>query len=143
MTPNERAKLLETTDLFATAHAKAASGGQSNMPENLETMDHFVAFVQAPNPSQPGHFRLIELDGRRPAALDLGESTNLLNVGRCHQVTFHRTQHSDLKLHSAGHSKGRQGKVHGFGKCCVLCNDYAWTSMGLKARSTGECSFFL
>jgi len=80
MTPEERAKLLETTDLFAAAHAKAASGGQSNMPENLETRDHFVAFVQAPNPLQPGHSRLIELDGRRPAALDLGESTNLLKV---------------------------------------------------------------
>jgi len=81
LTPDERAKLLETTELFATAHAKAASGGQSSMPENLDTNDHFIAFVQAPDPLQPGRMRLIELDGGRPAALDLGESTNLLNVG--------------------------------------------------------------
>lgn len=78
MTPDQRAKLLETTDLFATAHAAAASGGQSSMPENLDTNDHFVAFVQAPDPENPGKQRLIELDGRRPAPLDLGPSENLL-----------------------------------------------------------------
>ena len=81
MAPDERAKLLETTDLFATAHASAASEGQSNMPANLSTNEHFVAFVQAPNPLKPGEQRLVELDGRRPAPLDLGPSTNLLKVG--------------------------------------------------------------
>lgn len=78
--PDERAKLLQTTDLFATAHAQAASGGQSSMPENLNTNEHFVAFVQAPNPLEPGKKRLVELDGRRPAPLDLGDSTDLLKV---------------------------------------------------------------
>lgn len=78
LTPDERAKLLEETDLFATAHAAAASGGQSAVPENLNTNEHFVAFVQAPDPNTPGARRLIELDGRRPVPLDLGESTDLL-----------------------------------------------------------------
>jgi hypothetical protein len=80
LNPDERAKLLEETDLFATAHAAAASQGQSSVPEGLNTNEHFVAFIQAPDPNKPGASRLIELDGRRPAPLDLGESTNLLLV---------------------------------------------------------------
>ncbi|CCA66716.1 probable ubiquitin thiolesterase L3 [Serendipita indica DSM 11827] len=77
-TPEERAKLLETTDLFAAAHAEAASGGQSSLPPNLDTREHFVAFVQAPDPNEDGKHRLIELDGRRNGPLDLGPSEDLL-----------------------------------------------------------------
>jgi ubiquitin carboxyl-terminal hydrolase L3 len=80
LTPQERAKLLETTELFASAHAAAASGGQSRMPEGGKVNEHFVAFVQAPDPTQPGKHRLIELDGRRSCAADLGECTELLTV---------------------------------------------------------------
>ena len=80
LTPAERAKLLETTELFASAHAAAANDGQSRMPEGGKTNEHFVAFVQAPDPTQPGKHRLIELDGRRSCPADLGECTDLLSV---------------------------------------------------------------
>lgn len=80
LTPQERAKLLETTELFASAHAAAASDGQSRMPEGGKVNEHFVAFVQAPDPTQPGKHRLIELDGRRSCPAELGECTDLLTV---------------------------------------------------------------
>lgn len=80
MTPEERAKLLEETDLFATAHEAAAAGGQSAMPENLATDYHFVAFVQAPDAQDLEKHRIVELDGRRSGPVDLGESTELLAV---------------------------------------------------------------
>jgi len=79
LTPDERAKLLETTNLFATAHEEAARGGQSSMPANLNTNEHFVAFVQAPDadPANPDSVknRLIELDGTRATPIDHGEIT--------------------------------------------------------------------
>jgi ubiquitin carboxyl-terminal hydrolase L3 len=76
--PLERAKLLETTPLFADIHAQAAASGQTAVPTNLDTDLHFTCFVQAPdgnsraagtpNPKK----RLIELDGRRggPSSLE-------------------------------------------------------------------------
>ncbi|KAG8822184.1 ubiquitinyl hydrolase 1 [Serendipita sp. 399] len=78
--PDERAKLLESTSLFATAHADAAQGGQSSLPRNLDTNEHFVAFVQAPDPTSDdgSQRRLVELDGRRPGPVDRGPSTDLL-----------------------------------------------------------------
>lgn len=79
-TPEERAKLLEETDLFATAHETAAAGGQSAMPENLNTDFHFVAFVQAPDAQDIEKRRIVELDGRRSGPVDLGESKELLEV---------------------------------------------------------------
>jgi len=80
MTPEQRAKLLEETDLFATAHEAAAAGGQSAMPENLNTDYHFVAFVLAPDAQDVEMRRLVELDGRRSGPVDLGESEELLAV---------------------------------------------------------------
>jgi len=78
MTPEQRAKLLEETDLFATAHEAAAAGGQSAMPANLDTDYHFIAFVQAPDAQDPEKHRIVELDGRRSGPVDLGESEELL-----------------------------------------------------------------
>jgi ubiquitin carboxyl-terminal hydrolase L3 len=82
--PDERAKLLETTDLFATAHAEAASGGQSAVPADLKTDEHFVAFVLAPDADPDSTDsegkRLIELDGTRATPVDHGAATDLLRV---------------------------------------------------------------
>jgi hypothetical protein len=83
-TPEERAKLLETTPLFADIHAQAASSGQSAVPTNLDTDLHFTCFVAAPSSRGPGSEdagkRLIELDGRRNGPIDRGECTDLLAV---------------------------------------------------------------
>ena len=85
-TPLERAKFLETTDIFADIHAAAATGGQSAIPDNLDTDLHFTCFVQAPEASAreaetvTGELRLIELDGRRMGPIDRGKSTDLLGV---------------------------------------------------------------
>ncbi|KAI8996383.1 peptidase C12, ubiquitin carboxyl-terminal hydrolase [Trametes punicea] len=72
-TPEDRAKILETTPLFANIHAEAASSGQTAVPTDLDTDLHFTCFVQAPapparetgTPVTPDGMRLIELDGRR------------------------------------------------------------------------------
>jgi len=94
-TPKERAKLLETTPLFANIHAHAAVAGQSGVPDNLDTDLHFTCFVQAPNvgareteTSEKNTMRLIELDGARAGPVDRGESTDLLIV--CHTHNFSR-----------------------------------------------------
>ncbi|KAJ6591733.1 hypothetical protein DFH09DRAFT_1259295 [Mycena vulgaris] len=96
-TPEERAKLLETTPLFADIHAQAASSGQSAVPTNLDTDLHFTCFVAAPSSRGPGSkgpgMRIVELDGRRNGPIDRGECTDLLAVcvsgrdlGRCTDV---------------------------------------------------------
>ncbi|KAJ7077899.1 hypothetical protein B0H15DRAFT_861344 [Mycena belliarum] len=79
-TPEERAKLLETTPLFADIHAQAASSGQSAVPTNLDTDLHFTCFVEAPSkgPDSQGGMRIVELDGRRNGPVDRGECTDLL-----------------------------------------------------------------
>lgn len=88
-TPDERAKILETTPLFADIHARAASSGQTSVPQDLDTDLHFTCFVQAPDSEarEPGlgsaagaSMRLIELDGRRSGPIDRGPSTDLLSV---------------------------------------------------------------
>ena len=87
-TPSERAHILESTPLFASAHADAASSGQSAVPDNLDVDLHFTCFVQAPSATarkdqtQTGERRLIELDGRRDGPIDRGVSTDLLKVSR-------------------------------------------------------------
>lgn len=86
LTPEERAKALETTPLFASIHAAAASGGQTSVPTNLDTDLHFTCFVKAPSPpreegvvsTKPA--RLLELDGRRAGPVDRGECEDLLKV---------------------------------------------------------------
>ncbi|KAI9064139.1 cysteine proteinase [Trametes sanguinea] len=85
-TPEERAKILETTPLFANIHADAASTGQTSVPTDLDTDLHFTCFVQAPappareqgTPVSPEGMRLIELDGRRVGPIDRGPCTDLL-----------------------------------------------------------------
>ncbi|KAJ7224439.1 hypothetical protein GGX14DRAFT_513286 [Mycena pura] len=81
-TPEERAKLLETTPLFADIHAQAASSGQTAVPTSLDTNLHFTCFVAAPSGRGPGSedlgMRIVELDGRRAGPIDRGKCTNLL-----------------------------------------------------------------
>ena len=83
-TPEERAKLLETTPLFANIHADAAAAGQTGVPDNLDTDLHFTCFVQAPGQTTEiiRSMRLIELDGGRAGPVDRGQCTDLLLV-RC------------------------------------------------------------
>ncbi|KAJ7245133.1 hypothetical protein B0H12DRAFT_1127928 [Mycena haematopus] len=76
-TPEERAKLLETTPLFADIHAQAASSGQSVVPTDLDTNLHFTCFVAAPSPGGTGT-HVVELDGRRTGPVDRGACTDLL-----------------------------------------------------------------
>lgn len=86
MTPEERAKALETTPLFANIHAEAASSGQTTVTEaDMHTDLHFTCFVQTPDPPRTNVVtsfppRLVELDGRRVGPIDRGASTNLLEV---------------------------------------------------------------
>ncbi|KAF8273126.1 peptidase C12 ubiquitin carboxyl-terminal hydrolase 1 [Lactarius quietus] len=83
-TPEERAKFLETTSIFADIHAATAAGGQTAPPTDLDTDLHFTCFVQVPSASareaevETEERRLIELDGRRAGPVDRGESKNLL-----------------------------------------------------------------
>ncbi|KAF7309659.1 Ubiquitin carboxyl-terminal hydrolase [Mycena indigotica] len=81
-TPDQRAKLLETTPLFGDIHAEAASGGQSAVPTDLDTNLHFTCFVEAPAgrgpESEATGMRLVELDGRRKGPVDRGECTDFL-----------------------------------------------------------------
>ncbi|EIN06023.1 peptidase C12 ubiquitin carboxyl-terminal hydrolase 1 [Punctularia strigosozonata HHB-11173 SS5] len=98
-TPDERAKLLETTPLFANIHAEAAATGQTAVPSNLDTDLHFICFVQAPakaarelqhpEGSKEGGMRLIELDGHRKGPLDRGPCSDLLaDVAKVVQQNF-------------------------------------------------------
>ena len=66
--PMDRANLLYNSKALETAHASAASEGQSNAPDANDDIDlHFVCFVKdATN-------RLWEMDGRRKGPLDRGQ----------------------------------------------------------------------
>jgi len=87
-TPAERAKLLESTALFANIHAEVAQGGQSHVPIGMETELHFTAFVSAPSP-ETGAMRLVELDGRRDFPIDHGPCSDILNdVARVVRETY-------------------------------------------------------
>ncbi|KAF8885143.1 ubiquitin carboxyl-terminal hydrolase [Infundibulicybe gibba] len=104
--PEERARLLESTSLFANIHLESASTGQTSVPTDLNTDLHFACFVEAPDAdfreraqrvSQAGAeeeaeaeeakkkadekdtgMRLIELDGTRGGPIDRGPCKNLL-----------------------------------------------------------------
>lgn len=83
-TPEERAKLLETTPLFGKIHESAASSGQTAVPQDLDTELHFTCFVKAPA-TEPASYptqrwRLIELDGGRVGPIDRGECDDLLKA---------------------------------------------------------------
>ncbi|KAF8074775.1 cysteine proteinase [Lyophyllum atratum] len=91
--PDEIAKHLETTPLFANIHAEAASGGQTQAPTDLETTLHFTCFIQAPavrGPGGPGEYRVIELDGRREGPVDRGEMKDdlLTDVAKIVKETY-------------------------------------------------------
>jgi len=93
-TPEERAKLLATTALFANIHAESAGTGQS--APTADTDLHFTCFVEAPESDfrkaargeelsedakgdkVSSGMRLIELDGRRTGPIDHGECKDLL-----------------------------------------------------------------
>ncbi|KAF9457206.1 hypothetical protein BDZ94DRAFT_1228329 [Collybia nuda] len=80
--PEECAKHLETTPLFANNHAEAAYSGQTVVPNDLRTNLHFTCFVAAPSvrgPNGPGGYRVVELDGRRIGPIDRGECIDLLS----------------------------------------------------------------
>lgn len=86
-TPEERAKLLETTPLFEKIHESAASSGQTAVPRDLDTDLHFTCFVKAPATDRAGEptqrWRLIELDGGRLGPIDRGECSDLLKAWPC------------------------------------------------------------
>lgn len=66
--PRSRAKLIETSDDLATAHASAASEGDTSAPAAEDRIDlHYVAFIK----SAKGN--LWELDGSRKGPLDRGQ----------------------------------------------------------------------
>ncbi|KAJ4473772.1 peptidase C12, ubiquitin carboxyl-terminal hydrolase [Lentinula aciculospora] len=68
--PEERARFLENTPLFAEIHAETASAGQSAVPTDLNTDLHFTCFVEAEVEGVP---HVVELDGRRAGIMDRGE----------------------------------------------------------------------
>jgi len=82
-TPDERARTLEHTQLFTSAHVEAATQGQTSIPTDLNTDLHFVTFVPAPDPTSPVEDsdrnvykqRVVELDGRRNGPVDHGPTT--------------------------------------------------------------------
>lgn len=87
LTPDERSKLLEETELFANIHADAANAGQTEAPEaDFRTDLHFTCFVQAPSPpsreegieAPADARRVLELDGRRDGPVDRGQCTDFL-----------------------------------------------------------------
>jgi len=80
LNPQERGELLEKSDIFAAIHLGAANHGQTAAPAADAEVDfHFTCFVPAPDPSQEGAQRLIELDGVRGGPIDCGPCTDLLS----------------------------------------------------------------
>jgi ubiquitin carboxyl-terminal hydrolase L3 len=95
-TPLERAKLLETTPLFANIHAESASSKLNQSAAITDTDLHFTCFIEAPDAdlrklAQGGDvkekaksdmestgLRLVELDGRRAGPVDHGECKDFL-----------------------------------------------------------------
>lgn len=68
LAPVERADLLYNSQALESAHASAASQGQSNAPDATDDIDlHFVCFVKDEKN------RLWEMDGRRKGPLNRGQ----------------------------------------------------------------------
>jgi len=79
ITPQERGKLLEESDIFAAIHLDAANQGQTAAPPAEADVNlHFTSFVPARDPAQEGALRLIELDGNRGGPIDCGPCTDFL-----------------------------------------------------------------
>ena len=67
LSPEPRARLIETTPAIASAHAAAASEGDTAALSATASVDlHFVAFVKS------AQHHLWELDGRRKGPLNRG-----------------------------------------------------------------------
>lgn len=119
-TPEERARLLETTPLFGQIHASAASSGQSSVrPQDLDTDLHFTCFVKAPA-TRPANdpitrWRLIELDGGRIGPIDRGECSDLLKA--CTPLIPFFLETSILTQHT-GYGEIRQGIL------CIASQEY-------------------
>ncbi|KAN0078299.1 hypothetical protein V8E55_010356 [Tylopilus felleus] len=101
-TPEERAKLLETTPLFERIHESAASSGQTAVPDDLDTDLHFTCFVRAPV-TEPGsgatqRWRLIELDGGRIGPIDRGECVDLLKDTAKYVKEFYVSQAKSINF---------------------------------------------
>jgi ubiquitin carboxyl-terminal hydrolase L3 len=85
-TPLERAKFLESEDLFANIHAAPAASGQTAIPKDLDADLHFTCFIQTPEASARKEEiakggRRIKLDGGRAGPVDHGKSSmDLLKV---------------------------------------------------------------
>lgn len=66
--PDQRSKLLETSQALAQAHQSAASQGDTTAPEATDDVDlHYVCFVKGTDGT------LWELDGRRKGPLERGQ----------------------------------------------------------------------
>ena len=90
LNPQERGELLEKSDIFAAIHLDAANHGQTAAPAAEANVDlHFACFVPAPDPSQKGAQRLIELDGNRGGPVDCGPCTDFLSVSPHFQGSHH------------------------------------------------------
>ena len=69
--PRSRAKLIETNEDLATAHASAAAGGDTAAPLASDDIDlHYVAFIKTDKNN------LWELDGSRKGPLNRGKLEN-------------------------------------------------------------------
>ncbi|KIK94608.1 hypothetical protein PAXRUDRAFT_827811 [Paxillus rubicundulus Ve08.2h10] len=116
--PEERAKLLETTPLFGQIHATAASSGQTEVPQNLDTDLHFTCFVKAPTASarlaetQTQQWRLIELDGGRIGPIDRGECTDLLKDAAKYVKDFYVSQAKSISFNMMALCPGPQLEGH-------------------------------
>ena len=85
---NEQSYLKKPISLRLLTKLAAAAGGQSAMPENLNTDFHFVAFVQALDAQDIGERQIVALDRRRSGPVDLGESKELLEASFLKLTTF-------------------------------------------------------
>ncbi|KAH8088235.1 hypothetical protein HD553DRAFT_348742 [Filobasidium floriforme] len=76
LSPLARAKLLDETPFFETAHQNSVAAGQSRVPEGVEEREtdlHFIAFVKGGHADGSEH--IVELDGGREGPLDRGKTT--------------------------------------------------------------------
>ncbi|KAJ3009286.1 Ubiquitin carboxyl-terminal hydrolase isozyme L3 [Thoreauomyces humboldtii] len=70
--PDDRAKVLETSEDLARVHEASSREGQTSAPSSEDDVDtHFIAFVKKDG-------CLYEMDGRKPFPINHGSSTDVL-----------------------------------------------------------------